>query len=233
MSVLENNVEKLMLLASGLVDEDDFNEKILQLRKSLGIPEGGFSVGSSVDDYNVWKNKENQKKLENGVGEIVKKNPDLAPDMISMVYNHALFPGTIMGQVQGYRLWLETVDGVNTCKFEFTNHMDPTSLKQAIKGIKQMNKRMPHFKPLEDIKRDIEILKLSKKRGDQLASCVPDLEHDDEITDEYIVTAIMSEEQDTVENLVKNKAYIRKRRSLAEKRIEELFPNTYKACEAK
>ena len=233
MSVLENNVEKLMLLTSGLVDDGDFNKKILQLRKTLGIPEDGFSVESSIDAYKVWKNKENQKKLENDVTEIVKMNPDLTPDMVSMVYNHALFPDTIMGQVDGYRLWMDNVDGVKTCKFEFKNHMDPRSLKRAIKSIREMNEQMPHFKPFDDIKRDIEILRLSQKKGDQLTSRAPDLENDDEISDEYIVSAIMPEEEDTVENLEKNKAYIRKRRSLAEKRIEELFQITYKGRETK
>jgi hypothetical protein len=233
MIVLDNNIEKLIILASGVADNSDFNKKIAQLRKTHGIPKNGFPTKNNFEDYQKWGSKEAKKKLQEEVKDIIKDHLDLHPDMLSLIFNHVLFPDTIMGQTSGHRISAKTVNGVLTCKFEFNHYLDPETLKNAISSIKQINERMPHFKPLDNVKRDIEILKLSQDKGDTLTSKTPDLEGDDKLSDEYIVSIVMPEEEDTMENLEKNKAYIRKRRSLAEARVKKLFPNTYKGCERK
>lgn len=233
MTVLENNIEKLLILTSGIADKNKFNKKIYQIRKNHGIPKYGFPEINNYKGYKKWKTKNKQKKLQNDVTDIVKNHPDLHPDMISLIYNHVLFPNSIVGQKNGYKLSTTTIDGTKTCKLEFSNYMEPKELKNAIAGIKQMNQSMPHFRPLNDIRRDIAILKLSRKKGKVVKSNMPNLEDNYRFSDESIVSAVVSEEIDTIDNLKKNRENVRKRRSLAEKRIKELFPNTYKNCESK
>ncbi len=232
MSTLDNNIERLLILSSGIADNGDFNEKTLQLRINHDIPQNGFPITTDFEEYRLWKASGKHRELHQEVKKVVEKHPDLTPDMVGFIYNHMLFPGTIIGQTDGYRISTEVVNGREVCRFEFCNYIEPKMLEKAFKNIKQINDRMPHLRPLSNLKRDMEILKLSQQKGEQVESNLPEIEDDDIFTDEAIIAKIFPEEIDTPENLRKNRSLIRKRRSLAEKRIKELFPNICRPCES-
>lgn len=228
MTTISINLERLAILKSGIVDSGSFNKKVFQIRKNFNIPRLGFPSLNGYQNYQKWKDKEKQKKLIEVVNEIINKTPDLNSCMAGILYNHILFKEGMVAQRKSYNLSIETKNDQETCKFEFSGHLDPSILNRAFESIKTINNNMLHLKPLNNLERDLKILKLSKNKGSKIKSNMPEIENDSTYNDEILVSEVFPENLDTFENLVKNRMLIRKRRSISKQRIKKLFPNTYK-----
>lgn len=266
MKSIQANLEKFKLLISGLVDDDYFNKKVLEIRKKLNIPSEGILTSQDskawserliVESDKVIESKEWHQKLRSldrndpnfkkknreihaevlvnllkySVEDLIAENADLDGSFENIINEHIVYGSKMMPLLGNYKIVVIEKNNKKIPTIEVYKELTTAELIQAMRIIKIFNK-YDHFftevKPLKSIDQDIEIKKLTSKKGTQLKSNTPDFESDEVFKDESIISAIFPEEIDTNDKLKTNKALIRKRRSLLDKRIKEHFPNTYK-----
>ena len=227
---ISNNDESMEWHKSSLIESD-------QIMESKAWRERIRDLDKNSPDYKK-KHRELHREipinmLTYEIQDIISEHPDLKINMKEAIRSHILFGDQVMIGGSHYQVFTRIENGKEVYGMQFYSRMSKKDFKNAVQMMELINKRLPTIEPAEDIERDLEILKLSKRKGEKIESSDPDLEKDSIFNDENIVTMVLPEELDTPENLTKNKARIRQRRRLADERLKKLFPNTYKGCEAK
>lgn len=256
------NTGKFKILISGFVDNGRFNKRVAKIRKKLGIPPDGFSDSENIkqwhtksmeetdeileeimkldekdpnykDKYNKLYKKAPNFYLASEVQEIINKNPDLSKNFKTTIRQYIILGKNALIGIGSYSVFARQEGNNKIYGMEFYNRLSKKEFAEAVKTMELFNKRLPKIPLSNNIDKDIEILKLSKKKGAKVSSIASGyfgFDEDSKFSDSDIVsqTEIVPLEDDNPKNRSKNKALIRQKRLRINEKLPQLFPKTYK-----
>ncbi len=165
--------------------------------------------------------------LTYSIDELMEEYQDLSENLSSSVHDFILFNS--ISSPYNSRVYSRHKGDRHVIGIEVFGYVTEEEMESAFNELRVLHDvSFRRVKPLSNLDQDIEILKLSQKKGTVLASNTPEIEEDGKYSDAAIVSAILPEKVDTKSKLKKNKAYVRKRRSRVSERIQKHFPKASK-----
>lgn len=203
-----------------LLDNKKWKEKVIALDKN--------------DPKYDEKRRELHRKLPMNcltyaIEDILNENSDLSDNFKGPIRDYILF--NTMPSPGNFRVYSRYEGDKRVTGIEIYGQLSKQEMRWAMRTLEMINDDLPRMRPYENFEQDIEILKLSKKKGEAIKSSCPDLEEDTTFSNETIIARVLPEELDTESRKKSNKDLIRKRKSRAKKRIKQHFPRTYKGCD--
>lgn len=205
-----------------VIDSKEWNNKIEKLdRKDPNFKEMLRKIYREAPLYKMWQEVDN----------IIRENPDLNKNFRDAIYSYILHDKKALIGISKFQVFKRTENGKEVYGMEFYERLSKKDFIDAVKTMELFNKRIPKISPSKDIDTDIKILELSKKKGTKISSSSSSylgFSEDSKFSDKDIILEIIPEEKDTIENIEKNKALIRQKRLRTNKKLQQLFPKTYK-----